>query len=197
MAGVSPRMTALYLSPVTETLERLFRTYHGSLVRYLQRALGDRDVAEELAQETFVRASQQGELRSERSWLFAVAANLVRDEARRDGRARRRLERYGAEQPQAAEPAPTSMERAEGAAAARAALAALSDRDRDALLLQQEGMGYPEIAAALGIAVGSVGTTLSRARRRLLEAYEAQPGANASGPPGGRQRTRPVREEGR
>jgi RNA polymerase sigma-70 factor (ECF subfamily) len=190
-------MPALYFSPVTETLERLFRTYHASLVRYLQRALGDRDVAEELAQETFVRALKQGELRSERSWLFAVATNLVRDETRRDGRARRRLERYGAEQPQAAEPAPTTVERAEGVAVARAALAALSDRDRDALLLQQEGMGYPEIAAALRISVGSVGTTLSRARRRLLEAYEAQQRADESGSPGGRQETRPVREEGR
>lgn len=190
-------MTALYLSPVTETLERLFRTHHASLVRYLQRALGDRDAAEELAQETFVRALRQGELRSERSWLFAVAANLVRDRARSDGRARRRLERYGAEQPQAAEPVPTSMERAEGAAAARAALAALSDRDRDALLLQQEGMEYPEIAAALGIAVGSVGTTLSRARRRLLEAYEALQRTAQDGPPGGRPETRPGRGEGR
>jgi RNA polymerase sigma-70 factor (ECF subfamily) len=65
------------------------------------------------------------------------------------------------------------------------------------LLLQQEGMGYPEIAAALGIAVGSVGTTLSRARRRLLEAYEAQQRADDRGPPDGRPGTRPVRGEGR
>jgi DNA-directed RNA polymerase specialized sigma24 family protein len=65
------------------------------------------------------------------------------------------------------------------------------------LLLQQEGMGYPEIAAALGIAVGSVGTTLSRARRRLLEAYEAQQRADDRGPPGGRPGTRPMRGEGR
>ena len=39
--------------------ERLFRTYHDTLVRYLTRRLGDRDWAEEVAQETFVRALRQ------------------------------------------------------------------------------------------------------------------------------------------
>ena len=73
-------------------VERLFRTYHDHLVRYLTRRLGDRDWAEEVAQETFVRALRQGELQNERAWLFAVATNLVRDEARKDARRRRHLE---------------------------------------------------------------------------------------------------------
>jgi RNA polymerase sigma-70 factor (ECF subfamily) len=49
---------------------------------------------------------------------------------------------------------------------------ALAERDRMALLLREEGLDYHEIAAALGLSVGSVGTTLSRARRRLLDVYE-------------------------
>lgn len=61
--------------------ERLFRTYHGMLVRYLTRRLGDRDWAEEVAQETFIRALRQDRLTNERAWLFTVANNLVRDEA--------------------------------------------------------------------------------------------------------------------
>ena len=65
-----------------EDVERLFRTYNTALVRYLTRRLGDRDWAEEVAQETFLRALRQDSLSSERSWLFAVATNLVRDEAR-------------------------------------------------------------------------------------------------------------------
>jgi RNA polymerase sigma-70 factor, ECF subfamily len=40
-------------------VERLFRTYNAALVRYLTRRLGDRDWAEEVAQETFVRALRQ------------------------------------------------------------------------------------------------------------------------------------------
>ena len=113
-------------------VERLFRAYHEPLVRYLTRRLGDRDWAEEVAQETFVRALRQGELQNERAWLFAVATNLVRDEARKDARRRRHLE-----------------------------------------LLREEGLDYHEIAEALGLSVGSIGTTLARARRRLVEQYEA------------------------
>ena len=61
-----------------DELERLFKAYHAPLVRYLTRRLGDRDWAEEVAQEVFLRALRQDSLSSERSWLFAVATNLVR-----------------------------------------------------------------------------------------------------------------------
>src|SRR3712207_6130664 len=74
-------------------IERLFHEYHAPLVRYLTRRLGDRDWAEEIAQETFVRAMRQDVITSERSWLFAVATNLVRDEMRKDARRRQKLER--------------------------------------------------------------------------------------------------------
>src|ERR1044072_2047381 len=76
-------------------IDRLFREYHQPLVRYLTRRLGDRDWAEEVAQETFLRAVKQESIVSERSWLFAVATNLVRDEARKDIRRRGRPESAG------------------------------------------------------------------------------------------------------
>ena len=160
-------------------LERLFREYHGPVVRYLTRRLGDRDLAEELAQETFLRAMRHGPVARERAWLFAVATNLVRDEARRDARERKRLSlikaQVDAEGP--AEPEAVTTERLADQlreqALAREAVDALAERDRMALLLREEGLDYHEIAAALGLSVGSVGTTLSRARRRLVEVYEA------------------------
>ncbi|MCX5762328.1 MAG: sigma-70 family RNA polymerase sigma factor [Gemmatimonadetes bacterium] len=156
-------------------IERLFTTYHAALVRYLTRRLGDRDWAEEIAQETFVRALRQEQLVNERSWLFAVASNLVRDEARKDIRRRKHLALLASEMQDAHVEGPdTAMERALDAGDARRALDALAERDRQALLLREEGLDYPEIAEILGIAVGSVGTTLSRARRRLAEMYEAQ-----------------------
>ncbi len=156
-------------------IDRLFHTYHQPLVRYLVRRLGDRDWAEEIAQETFVRALRQEKLVSERAWLFAVATNLVRDEARKDARRRRHLEllREQAKAEEAIEPEPTSLERAQEAALARRALECLNERDREALLMREEGLDYHEIAAALELSVGSVGTTLARARRRLVEAHEA------------------------
>lgn len=155
--------------------ERLFRTYHATLVRYLTRRLGDRDWAEEVAQETFVRAMRQETIVNERSWVFAVAHNLVRDGARKDARNRRHLELLAAEDRDAHEEAPDQMmERAQDAAFARKALEALGERDRQALLLKEEGLDYGEIADVLKIEKSSVGTTLSRARKRLAESYEAQ-----------------------
>ena len=157
-----------------DTAERLFVTYHATLVRYLTRRLGDRDWAEEVAQETFVRAlRQEGPLVNERAWVFAVAHNLVRDGARRDARNRRHLELLAAEvrEDESTEDEQTE-ERAERLRMARQALATLTEKDRQALLLKEEGLDYQEIADVLQIEKSSVGTTLSRARRRLAETYE-------------------------
>src|SRR6185437_13632266 len=140
------------------------------------RRLGDRDWAEEIAQETFVRALRQDTLKNERAWLFAVATNLVRDDARRSERQRRQLVLLREEQEADAssndvDDAP-SPQRAHETALARRAVDALAERDRMALLLREEGLDYGEIAEALNLSVSSVGTTLSRARRRLVETYE-------------------------
>lgn len=157
-----------------DDVERLFRSYHGMLVRYLTRRLGDRDWAEEVAQETFVRALRQDVITNERAWIFTVANNLVRDDARKDQRRRRHLALLAErERDEVVEPEATSLERAQEQAMARKAVDALAERDRLALLMREEGLDYREIAEALGLSVGSVGTTLSRARRRLVEAYEA------------------------
>ena len=154
-------------------VERLFRTYNAALVRYLTRRLGDRDWAEEVAQETFVRALRQDEITNERAWLFAVATNLVRDEARKDARRRRHLALLAEQERESVvEPESTSVEKAQEAAFARKAVDALAERDRLALLMREEGLDYGEIAEALELSPGSVGTTLSRARRRLVENYE-------------------------
>lgn len=154
-------------------VECLFRTYNAALVRYLTRRLGDRDWAEEVAQETFVRALRQDNITNERAWLFAVATNLVRDEARKDARRRRHLALLAEQERESVvEPESTSVEKAQEAAFARKAVDALAERDRLALLMREEGLDYGEIAEALELSPGSVGTTLSRARRRLVENYE-------------------------
>jgi RNA polymerase sigma-70 factor (ECF subfamily) len=157
-------------------IEALYREHHGALVRYLVRRLGDRDWAEEVAQETFLRALRTPPTSNGRSWLFAVATNLVRDQARQLATRRRQLEQLGAELREA-EAAQTTAEdrmvRAQEAQLARRALDMLAERDREALLLKEEGLDYHEIAEALDLSVGSVGTTLARARRRLAECYDA------------------------
>lgn len=155
---------------MTAPLADLFAEYHESLVRMLFRRTGDRDQAEDLAQEVFARAAAAPP-RNPRPWLFAVALNLVREEGRRTTRRARRLELYRAETDV---PGPTPedlLSREERVIRVRAALAAIPSRDRDALLLKAEGFSYDDIATTLGLAPGAVGTTLSRARRRLVTAY--------------------------
>ncbi len=158
---------------MTSAIAELYEQYHASLVRLLYRRTGDRDRAEDLAQEVFVRALETPPV-NPRPWLFAVALNLARDDGRRATRQGRRLEALRVETAGAAAPAPdVELERHEKADAVRAALGRLADRDREALLLKAEGFSYTEIATALGLAPGAVGTTLARARRRLVEAYRA------------------------
>jgi RNA polymerase sigma-70 factor (ECF subfamily) len=153
-------------------LTALYRDYHESLVRMVYRRTGDRDRAEAIAQETFARALAAPP-ENPRPWLFAVALNLVREDGRRSVRQGRRLQLLKAESPQSAPTPDTEFDREERTQSVRAALDQLSERDREALLLKAEGFNYDEIAATLGLAKGAIGTTLARARRRLVEAYRA------------------------
>src|SRR5690606_8441995 len=62
----------------------------------------------------------------------------------------------------------------------RQALERLPERDRDVLLLWAAGLSYAEIAAQTGLAPGAIGSTLARARKKLVEAHDALEGSNAA-----------------
>jgi RNA polymerase sigma factor (sigma-70 family) len=158
---------------MTADLTQLFNLYYESLVRMIYRRTGDRDRAEDLAQETFARAVSAPP-DNPRPWLFAVALNLVREDGRRASTRGRRLELLRGESEASSARPDSDYDRNEDTARVRAALATLKERDREALLLKAEGFNYDEIAATLGLAKGAVGTTLARARRRLVEAYREQ-----------------------
>ncbi len=145
----------------------------------LRRVGGARPLAEDLTQEAFLRAwrGRRGfrEETSMRGWLCAIAANVVRDHARRQ-------RRRPAEVPPpdwfdvpdlAADPAGVAVAD-ESLVRLRAALAALPANQREMFLLRErDGLSYADIAAALGCPVGTVMSGLSRARLRLREAVRA------------------------
>ena len=159
---------------MTADLAQLFDQYYPSLVRMLYRRTGDRDRAEDLAQETFARAVRAPP-DNPRPWLFAVALEPGPGGRASDGDSRPQARAAPRRAGSAHAPGPDAeFERNEEIARVRAALARLNERDREALLLKAEGFGYDEIASTLGLAKGAVGTTLARARRRLVEAYRAQ-----------------------
>lgn len=155
-------------------LEGLYRTTYDAVVRFLYRKVWDADRAEDLAQEVFMRAlAHQPE--KPRSWVFAVAANIARDEARSAIRRRKHLVLLTHEP--IASPAPLDnveedLEHEEQENEVKLALATLSPRDREVLLLWDAGLAYPEIAEQTGLALGAVGTTLARARKRLIAAHD-------------------------
>lgn len=155
-------------------MSRLFAAHHAPLVRYLTRLAGDGDVAADAAQEAFVRliARPPADPSDVRAWLFTVGTNAVRE----GGRTRARRERLLAAAPgrapvgDAPRDAHALAEAGDVRVAVRAALATLSDKERAAVLMREEGFAHREIAVALGTTTGSVGTLLARALAKLASA---------------------------
>jgi|SRR6185436_5193572 len=154
-----------------DDIAEVYRNTYPALVRFLYRKVWDAERAEDLAQEAFARALVHRP-ENTRGWLFVVAANMARDEARKALREKRHLTLLKSE-PEVTESAPEeSIDANTQAQRVRVALEQLTPRDREALLLWDAGMSYDEIATQTGLARGAIGTTLARARRILVEAYD-------------------------
>lgn len=130
----------------------------------------------DLAQEVFIRGLRH-QPEKPRAWLFVAAANIARDEARKVIRRKRHLALLKADAEEAPEPGLISQE---DRTSVQEALDQLSERDREALLLWDAGLDYDEIAAQTGLSKGAVGTTLSRARKRLVAAYQEKEGEDVA-----------------
>ena len=157
----------------------LVREHGRAVFGVVFRRVGDRALAEDLAQETFLRAWRaraqfRGGDTGARGWLCAIAANVARDHLR--ARRRRPLEEDAVysdipsvkDDPASAAQASASLEQL------RAALAVLPAGQREMFLLRErDGLSYKEIAAVLRCPIGTVMSGLARARERLLEAMEA------------------------
>jgi len=143
------------------------------LLALATRMLNDPAEAEDVTQEAFLRLWRAAEDLAQGpapigAWLHRVAANLCLDRLRR----RRGVALDDVAAP--ADPGPGALERlaaADRAAALRAALAALPDRQRAAVCLRHfDDRSNPEIAQALGVSVEAVESLLARGRRALAAA---------------------------
>ncbi|CAN5692439.1 RNA polymerase sigma factor [soil metagenome] len=151
-----------------------FEELYPSLFRYLHRLTGDADVAEDIAQEAFVRLLRQALPDDEvRPWLFTVAMNLVRDRARKSERRQRLLTTAPPLVTRSALP-DEDVERAERILAVRGVLEKLPERDRQLLLMREEGFKYDEIARVIGVAPASVGTLIARALKKFVAEFDAR-----------------------
>jgi len=154
-------------------IDALFHEVYPSLFRYCHRLTADTDVAEDVVQEAFVRFLDRKPVDSRgslRSWLFRVATNLIRDRARQEANRSRIL---AGVPPRGPVPGPEGVvERQEEIRAVRMALDRLSPRDREMLILRQEGFSYKEIAQVMEVSASSVGTLLARSLKRFAQAYD-------------------------
>ena len=154
----------------------VYRETYADLVRFLHRKVWDADQAQDLAQETFVRALDH-DPENPRAFVFTIAANLARDEARTAIRRKKHLMLIKADSADSRD-SRDGGDRGEGpeqVAAVRRALDQLSERDREVLLLWDAGLSYAEIARQTDLKAGAIGTTLARARKKLVEAYARIP----------------------
>lgn len=154
-------------------ITRVFEQHHEGLFRYLCRYAGDPELAEDIAQEAFIKiaAKPPPESASVKVWLYQLGTNLIRDHLRTQRRRFALLQAKGHEV-HTGTPAPdpsVQAELAELKARLKVALAELSEKERTILLMREEGFTHREIADAVGTTTKSVGTMFARALRKLTD----------------------------
>jgi RNA polymerase sigma factor (sigma-70 family) len=156
--------------------DSVFDDVYPKLHRYCLRMTADSDIAEDAAQEAFVRLLDhkvRGELPGIRAWLFKVATHILRDRGKVESNRARLLEANPV-RPESRETPAEELERKERVRRVREALETLDERDRTLLLMREEGFSYRELAGAIGVQASSVGTLLSRARTRFEAAMNSE-----------------------
>lgn len=163
-------------------LAAAFEAYWAKVCATLYRLVGDWDEAEDLALEVFwrlhVRPPRERDKLS--SWLYRVTTNVGLNALR--SRKRRRQYEEAAEalklQQAAALDPEAEVERREARRHVRQVLAQMKPRAAQLLILRHSGLSYADIAAALGVASGSVGTLLARAEDEFERRFSATEGSD-------------------
>jgi RNA polymerase sigma factor (sigma-70 family) len=159
--------------------DRLFTQFYAELFGLVYRVLGERMETEDTLQEAFLKLSDETALQSRPetevgAWLRRVALNLAFNRLRSARRGRARLERVGrleADDGTSGQTPDGLIVRREEREAVRRALLDVPERQRECLLLRHSGYSYAEIAATLGIALGSVGVLLARGEHAVRARY--------------------------
>jgi RNA polymerase sigma factor (sigma-70 family) len=164
--------------PLPEAFERLFVTEYPRVVGIAHRVLANRHEAEEVAQEVFLafHRNHDPEAGYAAAWLHRAAwhsaLNVVRGNRRRT---RREEVTAPLADEQVADPQ-AMLERSEERRAVRQAMMRLPRKSSAVLALRYSGLSYAEVAGALGVSIGQVGTLLRRAEQRLrMEVTNATP----------------------
>jgi RNA polymerase sigma factor (sigma-70 family) len=159
-----------------ERFERLYAEQAGPLLAFLVYRTGDRVLAEDLVADTFervltARRTFDRSRASEKTWLYTIALNLLRDHMRRSAAGHRATERVmaGRLQPPNAE----QFSRVEQRDQLHGALAKLSDEEREAVALRFGAeLTVPEIASLKQEKLTTIEGRVYRALRKLRAELE-------------------------
>lgn len=167
-------LVARVIAGDTETFAELVARHHAACLRYAAHALGDWMEAEDVVQETLLRAyrslARYEERQQFRSWLFRILVNRCRTAAARNGARRRRHD--GAHDADGGTTRDTTDTIDLRSRLARA-LAGLDTRHREAFLLKLgEGLEYAEIAKMTGASVPALKMRVKRARDHVRARWE-------------------------
>lgn len=170
--GTDEALCARAGSGDVHAFELLYRAHAGRVLGVCVRMTDDREEAEGLAQDVWVRVWERlGSFRGQSAfttWLHSVTVNLVVERRRKGMKRRLILERW---MPEWMTRASTTTSGREEGVDLRRAVARLPEGARNVFLLHDvEGYKHREIAVQLGIAEGTVKAQLHRARRLLREA---------------------------
>ena len=169
------RLVSEALGGSQSAFEQIVRRYQRPVLSLIARMTGDRALAEDLAQETFVKAFRHLKRfdRSRRfsSWLFRIAHNTTLDTLRKVRPQVLALEASGDGDPQrevAAAPLPDLVEQAALGAALNQALQSLRPEYRAAIALRyDQDLSFDEIGHILGVPEVTARTYVHRARKEL------------------------------
>lgn len=158
--------------------ERVFLDHYEGILRVLLRVTGNRAQAEELANEVFWRLSQKSSLwlvtNNVGGWLYRTATRLGIDTLRASTR-RSKYEQAASAEIETDHQAPggalNALLREEERNRVRRALASMKPARAQILLMRADGASYQEIANALEVRAGSVGTLLRRAEDEFRKWY--------------------------
>lgn len=159
-------------------LERTFADQRAPLVRYATRLLGERERAEDVVQDTFLRLMAQPREAVDGhavEWLFTVCRRRALDVLRKEGRMKR-FEDGQVERVSAPEPRPgRALEDAETQATLLRLIDGLPTNQQEVVRLKfQNGFSYQEIARITELSIGNVGFLIHTAVARLRAGFAAQ-----------------------
>ncbi|HET9847690.1 MAG TPA: sigma-70 family RNA polymerase sigma factor [Candidatus Dormibacteraeota bacterium] len=175
---VTPLPLAAVKQRVPDPFERLFLQEYPKVVAIAYRVLADRPAAEDVAQEVFLKFHRSLSPDSERAsgWLHAAAVHSALNVIRGERRRAQRETAHARDAAQASIASPEGIvEEGERRREVRSALARLPQRTAAVLLLRHSGLSYAEVASALGMKVGNVGTVLRRAEEALRKEVNRAP----------------------